>query len=804
MRKRKFRRLAHRIGVPAGLVLAASSTAFAQDAQVQDVVVTGPATTESFSQEQVEAFQSKPNPVTVITKRQIEALNITNLQQAQKLQPSLQIKFSNVRNLTINVRGFGAASSNATDGIFGGVPVYIDGVYQPRPGQAIFDIPDLVGVEVLKGPQGTSGGQDSTGGMVNLTTALPSFVAQQAAQVTYGKYNNIQVQAQSTGPIAETDWAAYRLAVFGKDRDGFIQNNIAETRYNDWHSKGARGQILLQPTNDLSARLVFDYGHVNQACCLNIYDGAVLAFADGRPVPNNFFQRSARVGYTPLPTPALANYRTDVNGYLQTAQESYGAAAIINYSINGYTLSSISAYRGWDFHPNNRNGNYINPRVFGDTNRHVTERSVQQEFRITTPTGQPVEASAGVFYLFEQLYGWGLTDYRDQAGAWFAPNNATPAQVAQSNIALNYLGQQTYDNPRVNSIAPFAQSVWHATPELDIVTGLRYSYTQKNSIFRNYIFAANSLAGLTPAQQATAIAARNARVGADREFVANTHQGFISARASAAYKFTPDVMGFVTYSRGGRAGGPNPTANLPATAPVTVLAEELDNYEVGVKSAWFDNKLLVNVAAFVMVDHNYITNVTSLATGTPVTFLANAKRAVSRGVELDVRAEPFEGLFLYGSMTYDKTYYGSFDAGPCPFELSNLGRSCNFTGQPLSLTPLWAFAVGGEYQHRLGEIFASVPKPVVGYLGADFTYQTSFYSDPTNSIYTLINPYGLLNAHAGLRFEDGSLDVSGWVNNALDKRYFINRTAATGFGAGGIGGDVGIPLTAGFTIRTRL
>ncbi len=801
MKTRKFCRVSRRIGLPAGLVLAASSTAIGQDAQVQDVVVTAPVTAESLSQEQVEAFQSKPNPVTVVTKRQIEALNITNLQQAQKLQPSLQIKFSNVRNLTVNVRGFGSASSNATDGIFGGVPVYIDGVYQPRPGQAIFDIPDLVGVEVLKGPQGTSGGQDSTGGVVNLTTALPSFVAQQAAQVTYGKYNNVQVQAQSTGPIAESDWAAYRIAVFGQDRDGFIQNNIAETRYNDWHSKGARAQILLQPTNDLTARLVFDYGHVNQACCLNIYDGAVLSFADGRPVPNNFFTRAARVGYTPLPTPALANYRTDVNGYLQTAQESYGAAAILKYNINGYTLSSISAYRGWDFHPNNRNGNYINPRVFGDTNRHVTERSVQQEFRITTPPDQPVEASAGVFYLFEQLYGWGLTDYRDQAGAWFAPNAAS---VPLFNVALNYLGQQTYDNPRVHSIAPFAQSVWHATPELDIVTGLRYSYTQKSSIFRNYVFAANSLAGLTPAEQGTAIAARNARVGADREFVANTHQGFISALASAAYKFTPDVMGFVTYSRGGRAGGPNPTANLPATAPVTVLAEELDNYEVGVKSAWFDNKLLVNVAAFVMVDHNYITNVTSLTTGTPVTFLANAKRAVSRGVELDVRAEPLEGLFLYGSLTYDKTFYGSFDSGPCPFELSNLGRSCNFTGQPLSLTPLWAFAVGGEYQHRLGEIFESVPKPVVGYMGADFTYQTSFYSDPTNSIYTRINPYGLLNVHAGLRFEDGSLDVSGWVLNALDKRYFINRTAATGFGAGGLGGDVGIPLTAGFTIRTRI
>jgi len=541
------------------------------------------------------------------------------------------------------------------------------------------------------------------------------------------------VQAQSTGPIADTDWAAYRLAIFGQDRDGYIQNNIAATRYDDWHSKGAHAQFLLQPTNDLSMRIVFDYGHVNQACCLNLYDGNVTNYANGAPVNNNFLTRAARVGYTPLPTPALENYRTDVNGYLETAQESYGAAAIVKYNIDNYTLTSISAHRGWDFHPNNRNGNYINPRVIGDSNRHVTERSVEQEVSITTPAGQPVETKAGVFYLFEQLCGWGLTDYRDQAGAWFAPNVAS---VPLYNIALNYLGQQTYDNPTVNSIASFAQSVWHATPEFDITTGFRYSYTAKNSIFRNYIYAANSLAGLTPAQQATAIAARNAQVGADREFVANTHQGFISALAAASYKFTPDAMGYVTYSRGGRAGGPNPTANLPATAPVTILAEEIDNYEVGVKTSWFDNRLLANVAAFVMVDHNYITNVVSLANGVPVNSLANAKRAISRGVELALRARPIEGLFLYGSLTYDQAYYGSFDSGPCPFELSNLGTSCNFAGKPLSLTPLWAFAVGGEYQHHLGAILESISKPLVAYVGADFTYQTSVYSDPTDSIYT--------------------------------------------------------------------
>ena len=182
-------------------------------------------TVEAVSKKQETVLQDTPQAATVITQQQIESLQITNLQEAQKLEPSLQFRYSNVRNLTFNIRGFGAASSNATDGIFGGVPIYIDGVYQPRPGQAVFDIPDLNGMQVFKGPQGTSGGQDSTGGVVNITTSLPSFVAQETAEVSYGNYNYVQVKATATGAIADTDWAAFRISVFGTDRDGYIDND---------------------------------------------------------------------------------------------------------------------------------------------------------------------------------------------------------------------------------------------------------------------------------------------------------------------------------------------------------------------------------------------------------------------------------------------------------------------------------------------------------------------------------------------------------------------------------------------------
>jgi iron complex outermembrane receptor protein len=798
-KKRSMRRTRHAALSLALIVSASASAQQATDATIQDVVVTAPLTTDAFSQEQATAYQSTPQAVTVVTKQQIDALQINNLRDAQRLEPSLQIRFADLRNLTVNVRGFGAATSVATDGIFGGTPIYIDGVYQPRPGQAIFDMPDLVGVEVLKGPQATSGGMDNTGGVVRLTTALPSFTPENKLEFDYGSYNYVVFKGSATGPIADSDKAAFRLSFFSSDRNGYIYSYSGDQRYNDWHDKGIRAQVLLEPNSDLTARITFDYSNVNQACCLNLLNGVVTNYANGAAVSNGFFARVARLNYTPPTLYAIQTYKTDADGYIQNESASYGAAALIDYNINGFTLNSISSIRGWNFYPDNQSSGGIQPlRTTTNGDQTIAEKSVEQEIKVSTPKGGAVEATGGVFYLYEQLYDWGLTTYGPAAGAWYG---SASKPLWLNNVALNYLGVKSYDNPTSNIIAPFVHAVWHATPEFDVTAGLRYSYSAKTSLFRHYQFTANSLDGLNASQQASAIAMRTGLIGANNQFTASTTQGLVSALASASYKFTPDVMGYVTYARGGQAGGPNPVSNLPAGASTTVKAEELDNYEVGVKSDLFEHRLLTNVAAFVMVANNYITNATNTLGTAPVTYLANAKRAISRGVELDVRAQPFEGMNVYGSATYDDTFYDSFNNAPCSFELTNQAP-CSLTGKPLSLTPRGALAVGGEYTHHLGALLAPIQKPVLGYIGADFTYQTEYYSVPDDSVYSAIKPYGLLNLHAGLRFEDSSWDLSAWVHNALDKRYFT--TLSPNFFAGGVIGTLSDPFMAGVTLKVRL
>jgi iron complex outermembrane receptor protein len=804
VRLKTSRNLALRVALPALMNAAFQAAAHAEPATesgagvVEDVVVGS----SSSSQAQATALQKTPRAATIITRDQIENAQITNLENARKLVPSLTIRWNNVQNLTYNIRGIGNASSSQLTSIYGGVGIYIDGVYLPRPGTWTVDIPDLNGVRVLKGPSATQGGFDNTGGSVYISTLLPSFTQQTKAEVSYGTYNAVQVKATTTGPVFDSDWVAFRISVFGKDRDGYIQSTNSGVRFQDWHDKGARAQLLLQPDNDLSARVTLDYSHIDTKCCVRLTNGMVTNYANGAPFPNNVFVRSARAGYSPINLYGFSNYSTDLVTATPTERaETYGAALHLAYNWNDYAISSVTAFRQYDYHPYWLNNTQINVDTNTASHGHPVVRSLQEELKVTTPTGEPVEATAGLFYYWESFRTWGLSSYGNQAGVWFG-NPTTPDATLIANRALNGLGRDSYANPETHSIAPFAQAVWHVTPDVDVTAGVRYSYTRRTSISKGIVYG-QSLDGLTPEQQTSALALRRAQLGPPYwQYSAATHDGLWSGLISASYKFTPEILGYVTYSHGVRPGGPNvSTAFLPPTASTTVKPEEIDNYEVGLKSEWFDGRLLANFAAFWMVDHNYITNVAAISgTGTTTTYLANAKRAISRGVEADLRAQPIDGLNLYGSATFNDAYFDSFDSAPCPLEESNVSKTCNFTGRRLAIVPRWATSVGGEYSHPLDVDIPVLEQGAVGFLGADFNWQSNFFSDTSDSIYSIIHSYGLLNFHLGVKTADDKWKLTGWIHNALDQRYFTNRSATGSVGAGLISGSVGNPLMAGVSV----
>jgi iron complex outermembrane receptor protein len=256
----------------------------------------------------------------------------------------------------------------------------------------------------------------------------------------------------------------------------------------------------------------------------------------------------------------------------------------------------------------------------------------------------------------------------------------------------------------------------------------------------------------------------------------------------------------VTYSTGAKSGGLNLAAGLPAGAPYTVKPEHVDNYEVGIKNAFYNNRLLINGAAFWMVDHDYQTTAASPVTG--VSYLANAKSVISRGFELDVRAMPIPSVTTYASASYDEAFYQSFNNAPIPpYVAPSSGTNYNLTGATVALVPRWSASLGAEYRNRIGT-FRS--QELIGYIGGDFSWQSSFYSLPDGSPITIVPSYGILNLHAGITEPSGRWDLSFWIHNALNAQYITQNQIQVINATGAYGAQVGDPLMFGVTLRAKI
>src|SRR6478735_8803886 len=171
--------------------------------------------------------------------------------------PSVQLYTSNPRNTGINIRGIGSPFGLTNDGLDPGVGFYVDGVYYARPAAATLDFIDIEQIEVLRGPQGTLFGKNTTAGAFNITTRKPSFTPGGGFEVSYGNYGYIQAKASVTGPL--TKKLAARIGFSGTQRDGLLMNIATGQRVNDINNIGTRGQLLFTPTDNIDITLAGDY-----------------------------------------------------------------------------------------------------------------------------------------------------------------------------------------------------------------------------------------------------------------------------------------------------------------------------------------------------------------------------------------------------------------------------------------------------------------------------------------------------------------------------------------------------------------
>ena len=759
---------------------AASVGQFAQDAasgEVEGVTVT--------ARRREEKLQDVPLAVSVTTAAKLDQTSTSSIVQLTQLVPTLQVLSPNARNTALTVRGLGASYGLANDGLEQGVGVYVDQVYNSRPAIATLDFIDIQQVEVLRGPQGTLFGKNTTAGALNITTLDASNEFGGKVEASYGSYNFRQAKATVTGPIVK-DLIAGRLSFVGTWRDGNLYNPVQRLDQNAQDSQGVRGQLLITPTENLRVRLNGDYTSQQPECCTQLY---VTVGTTLKPANQQYPALAAGRNYRP-PSTNPYDRLADVNDQIQADQWLSGLSAIVDYDLGWATLTSVSAHREWDWEPRN-DRDYTALDVTRRSANPSHQKQTTQEFRLTSNGGQTIDWTAGLYYFDQNITTHGVTEYGSDASYWLLPATNSPDSLLAGYTVFNDSSIDT------TSYAAFGQLTWNVSDRLRITPGLRYTQEKKDGSY------AQTTTGGSATTDTTLI---NRRLGIARPqaFSASTDDGSWSGQLAVAYDLNADLHTYGTYSRGYKSGGINMTAlpltsaNLPSLSAAVIKPEQVSTYELGLKSELFDRLVTANVAVFATEVHDFQANVVDSGPGALRGYLANVERVKIKGAELDLSTRSIGGFTSYLNLALTDGKYDSFKNGPCPLErIGTSTAACDLSGKELPGLSRWAGSLGGEYRQStsLGRLSGEA------YVGVDASFRSAYYADTADSIYTRIHAYEIVNLRAGFK-SDAGWEAFATVKNAFNEEYIQNITVVSG-NSGLVVGTPGDDRTVSLTVRAR-
>jgi iron complex outermembrane receptor protein len=754
-----------------------------------------------------ESSQDVPLAISVVGGDHIDATGSFNVGRLQQLTPTLQYYSSNPRNTAVNIRGLGVPFGLTNDGIEQGVGIYVDDVYNSRVASATFDFLDVKQVEVLRGPQGTLYGKNTTAGAINITTNQPTFDFEGKAEVSVGSYNFKQAKAAISGPLSET--LAARIAVSSTSRKGTIYNVVTQEHIQGQDNLGIRGQLLWKPTDTLDITLAGDFSSQDADCCGSVY---VRTGATQRATNRQFAALAAALGYAPPSTNAFDRL-TDLDTPLRAKNKIGGASLRVKWDLGQGTLTSVTAWRFWDWDPSN-DRDFTGLPIVSKSQNPSQQDQYTQELRYNY-TSDKIDFVVGAFGFYQRIDTQGTEQHGAASARWnIAPSNALSNQPGTLNGLVAYNTQYLKNT----SAAVFGQLSWHVTPELTLQPGVRVNYDKKDGFYQRRVFdaAGNEILVTGPS---SAVKTAQLAIFTPQEISPSFSDWNFSYDFTASYKVAPDVLVYATYAKSFKSGGinqngvPLDATNQPILASATVKPEDVNHYEAGIKTQFWDRRATLNLSIFRTDIKNYQANVNNGQFGVLRGYLANAGAVRSQGVEADFSVRPSERFNAYANGAYTDATYRKFVDAPCPPELSGgttatagqatspAGQAngispanCNVSGQRIPGVSKFSFSFGAE---------VNTPAAILGkegevYFGYDGSVRSNFSSNPSASAYTWVKGYDLHNFRAGFR-TDAGFNVYGWVRNAFDRNYFEQLFVGPG-NTGLIAGLPGDPRTWGFTI----
>ncbi len=785
----------------------APTPAPAQPAEGDETGRAGPAVGDAggeiivTARRRAESIQRVPIAMSVIGGSALAETGAYNVGRLTQLQPSLQFYSTNPRNSAANIRGLGAPFGLTNDGIEQGVGIYVDQVYNARIAAATFDFTDVERVEILRGPQGTLYGKNTTAGAINVTSRAPSFSPEARGEVTYGNLDFIQAKASVSGPLVD-DTVAIRLSAGYTSRRGTIYNVTSQQYVNSQDNLSLRSRILWRATPTLNLTLSGDYNYQNPDCCAQIY---ARTGPTQRPLSRQYAALARAFGYAPPSTNAFDRV-TDLDTPLRAKQELGGLSLLAEWDVGPGTLTSVSAWRFWNWNPSN-DRDFTGLPITSVSANPSQQRQVSQELRYASNGTNTVDYVGGLFYFHQTIDTQGLQVQGSAASRWLL--NPTSAN-ANNPAVLNGLRSTNTIGFTNTSAAAFGKVTWHVTDRFSIQPGLRVNYDKKDGSYVSTVVTGTGSSILNSDQRG---------VLAPQSYTPSFDDWNLSGDVTLAYDVSDDVHGYATYARSFKSGGinlsglPLDAANTPILSASTVKPETVNHYELGLKTQFLNRRATLNLAAFWTEIGDYQATVTNGQLGVLRGYLANAGKVRVKGVEADAAFRPTTRLNLYANAAYTDAKYARFVDAPCPPELSGGSAAsatspaspagtaggvspanCDISGQILPGVSKWAFSYGGEY---------NLPASLFGtdgqfYAGVDGSYRSTFSSNPSRSIATDIDGYALTNFRLGYR-KDGDWNVFGWLRNAFDTNYY--ELLATQSGSTGlVVGQPGDPRTYGLTL----
>jgi iron complex outermembrane receptor protein len=753
------------------------------DSLLETVVVT--------SRRREETAQNVPIPITVVSGANIDQAGAFNVNRVKELIPSVQLYSSNPRNTGINIRGVGSPFGLTNDGLDPGVGFYVDGVYYARPAAATFDFIDIEQIEVLRGPQGTLFGKNTTAGAFNVTTRKASFTPGLDFEVSYGNYGYIQAKSSITGPISKK--LAARVSFSGTQRDGTIENVVTGRNTNEINNLGVRTQLLFEPTDNISITLSGDASQQRPDGYAQVVAGVVET---QRAAYRQFDAIISDLNYS-LPTDNAFDRKIDHDTPWRSGTDLGGVSLNLDAKLGPGTLTSTTAWRYWNWDPSN-DRDFTGLQALSKSQNPAEHRNWSQEIRYAGEFTSRLSGVIGLFYIDQEVK---INGTEESGTAQWRFSQSSTSDLWKTPGLFEGYGISTQASIKSKSAAAFANVDWEIAKGLHVLPGVRFNYDEKDVVYDRTTYG-----GLETTDPAL-LALKNS-VYTAQSYAADADEENLTYNLTVAYRANDRINAYATYSTAFKPVGVNvaglPTiSGQPATDLAVIKPEDVKHFEIGVKTAPSSNSTF-NVTFYNMDIDDYQTNVQSPELGVNRGYIANAEKVNVKGVEIDANIKANKHFSFYGALAYTDGKYVTFTNAPLPLEETGAtveGVQVAFkdiSGGELPGISKWTTSIGGEFitpvrfVKQAGNFFVAF----------DTYYRSDFSSSPSPSAFLNINEYALLNARAGFRASKG-ISLSLWARNLLDKNYYEQLLPAGG-NAGHYAGVLGDPRTYGVTLRYSL